>query len=93
MHDLYAQLCAWQLRQQRLRWHLRVHDRRGLPGERRVLEVLTALRGTKTLLVVTHRPALIAPADQILTLEDGGIRTETRHIAPMPPAMLEAISA
>jgi ABC-type bacteriocin/lantibiotic exporter with double-glycine peptidase domain len=47
-----------------------------LERERRVLEVLKNLRGRKTLLVITHRPALLEPADQILHLEDGITRTE-----------------
>lgn len=61
--------------------------------ERRVLDALSKLRGVKTLLVVTHRPALIAPADQILTLEAGGISIEARYITPVSPTMLEGVGA
>ncbi len=42
--------------------------------ERRVVQILTQLKHSKTLLVITHRPALIEPADQVLSLEDGMVR-------------------
>ena len=42
--------------------------------ERRVVQILTQLKHSKTLLVITHRPALIEPADQVLSLEDGVVR-------------------
>ncbi len=41
--------------------------------ERRVVQILTQLKRTKTLFVITHRPALIEPADQVLSLEDGEV--------------------
>jgi ABC-type bacteriocin/lantibiotic exporter with double-glycine peptidase domain len=49
-----------------------------LEREQRVLEVLKALKLRKTILVITHRPALMDSADQILHLEEGAIRTESR---------------
>jgi ABC-type transport system involved in cytochrome bd biosynthesis fused ATPase/permease subunit len=42
--------------------------------ERRVVQILSQLKDRKTLLVITHRPALIEPADQVLGLEAGVVR-------------------
>jgi ABC-type bacteriocin/lantibiotic exporter with double-glycine peptidase domain len=42
--------------------------------ERRVVQILSQLKTRKTLLVITHRPALIEPADVVLGLEDGVVR-------------------
>lgn len=36
--------------------------------EARVIHLLESLKGKRTLLVITHRPALLAPADQVLEL-------------------------
>jgi ABC-type bacteriocin/lantibiotic exporter with double-glycine peptidase domain len=44
-----------------------------LEREQRVVALLSQLKGTKTLLVVTHRPALIEPADRVLKLENGEV--------------------
>lgn len=63
-----------------------------LEREARVLEVLRDLKHHKTLLVITHRPALMEPADQILHLVDGCIRVEQR-LPPPPVAALEVVSA
>lgn len=46
-----------------------------------VLRSLAALRGRRTLLVVTHRPALARQADQVLVLADGRLRLSGRHAA------------
>jgi ABC-type bacteriocin/lantibiotic exporter with double-glycine peptidase domain len=45
--------------------------------EARVVEVLRGLTD-RTVLVVTHRPALLEPADQILVLEEGVVRPRTQ---------------
>lgn len=37
----------------------------------RVLETISALRGTTTILLVTHRPEVVAGADRYLVLKDG----------------------
>ncbi|WP_135230758.1 peptidase domain-containing ABC transporter [Deinococcus fonticola] len=42
--------------------------------EARVVQILEQLKGNRTLLVITHRPALMAPADQVLKLVEGTIR-------------------
>ncbi len=64
-----------------------------LEREQRVLRVLTALKGRKTLLVVTHRPALMEPADQILHLVDGEIRVESRLPVLTALPILEGLRA
>lgn len=43
-------------------------------SEAQVLRSLLGLRGRRTLLVVTHRPALARQADQVLLLEKGRLR-------------------
>jgi ABC-type multidrug transport system fused ATPase/permease subunit len=45
--------------------------------EARVVEVLRGLTD-RTVLVVTHRPALLEPADQVLVLEEGVVRPRTQ---------------
>jgi ABC-type bacteriocin/lantibiotic exporter with double-glycine peptidase domain len=39
--------------------------------EHRVVDLLWRLKGTKTIIVITHRPALVEPADQIVRVEAG----------------------
>ena len=41
--------------------------------EQRVVDVLSTLKGERTLLVITHRPALIKPSDAVLELRSGEI--------------------
>lgn len=41
--------------------------------ERAVVDALAAERGKRTIVVVTHRPALVALADTVIVLEDGRI--------------------
>ncbi|MGO3326346.1 ABC transporter ATP-binding protein [Gordonia sp. (in: high G+C Gram-positive bacteria)] len=41
--------------------------------ERAVVDALADERGTRTIVVVTHRPALVALADRVIVLEDGRI--------------------
>ncbi len=48
-------------------------------SEAQVLRSLLGLRGRRTLLVVTHRPALARQADQVLLLEKGRLRLSGRH--------------
>lgn len=48
-------------------------------SEAQVLRSLLALRGRRTLVVVTHRPALARLADQVLVLEAGRLRLNGRH--------------
>ncbi|MGL4610721.1 MAG: peptidase domain-containing ABC transporter [Trueperaceae bacterium] len=50
--------------------------------ENKVVELLTKLKGHKTLLVITHRPALLAPADETLELRAGELKCQTRHALP-----------
>ncbi len=45
--------------------------------EEQVVQLLAALKGHKTFLVITHRPALLGPADQVLTLSNGQITQST----------------
>jgi ABC-type bacteriocin/lantibiotic exporter with double-glycine peptidase domain len=39
--------------------------------EHRVVDLLWRLKGTRTIIVITHRPALVEPADQIVRVEAG----------------------
>ncbi|HCE8250229.1 TPA: ABC transporter ATP-binding protein PchI, partial [Pseudomonas aeruginosa] len=48
-------------------------------SEAQVLRSLLGLRGRRTLLVVTHRPALARQADQVLLLEEGRLCLSGRH--------------
>jgi ATP-binding cassette subfamily B protein IrtB len=48
-------------------------------AEQAVTRVLEDLRGERTLLVVTHRPATARAADQILVLDGGRITERGRH--------------
>lgn len=48
-------------------------------SEAQVLRSLVALRSRRTLLVVTHRPMLARLADQVLVLNEGGLRASGRH--------------
>jgi ATP-binding cassette subfamily B protein len=50
--------------------------------EQQVLEYLTRLKGKRTLLIITHREALLPPADQVLKLSDGKLRMLSGE--PMP---------
>ncbi len=45
--------------------------------ERVVLEALSALRGRMTVLVIAHRPAMIAIADRVLEVADGRVTEQT----------------
>jgi ABC-type bacteriocin/lantibiotic exporter with double-glycine peptidase domain len=47
--------------------------------EQRVVEYLAKLRGRHTLLVITHREALLPPADQVLRLADGHLRVQAAY--------------
>jgi ABC-type bacteriocin/lantibiotic exporter with double-glycine peptidase domain len=59
--------------------------------ERDVVELLTQRKGRQTILVITHRPALIEPADQILTLEAGVLhRTDAALVTPAPSRLESA---
>ncbi|MDW8426894.1 MAG: ATP-binding cassette domain-containing protein, partial [Meiothermus sp.] len=42
--------------------------------EAHIVELLARLKGPLTLLVITHRPALLKPADQVFYLEEGRLR-------------------
>jgi ABC-type bacteriocin/lantibiotic exporter with double-glycine peptidase domain len=53
--------------------------------ERAVVEYLAGLKGSRTLLVITHRPALAEPANQVFVLEAG----ELRKIEAAGHALLE----
>ncbi|MCA9839952.1 MAG: ATP-binding cassette domain-containing protein, partial [Trueperaceae bacterium] len=44
--------------------------------EKTVLRFLERLKGERTLLIITHRPALIEPADQIIKLHEGKLTFE-----------------
>lgn len=48
-------------------------------SEAQVVRSLATLRGQRTLVVVTHRPALASLADQVLVLEAGRLRLCGRH--------------
>jgi len=45
---------------------------------REILSLLAAERGTRTVVVVTHDPAVVAVADRAIRLRDGRLDTETR---------------
>jgi ATP-binding cassette subfamily C protein len=47
-------------------------------SEARIAQTLQRLKGRLTILVVAHRPALLAIADQVITLENGQVR-QTRQ--------------
>ncbi len=61
-----------------------------LEREQRVVALLSQLKGTKTLLVVTHRPALIEPADRVLKLENGEVVLVQTKVGS--ECMLEAVA-
>jgi ATP-binding cassette subfamily B protein len=50
-------------------------------SESRVIQSLTALRGARTVVSVTHTPALAERADQVLVLERGRLRLRGCHEA------------
>jgi ABC-type bacteriocin/lantibiotic exporter with double-glycine peptidase domain len=50
--------------------------------EHRVVDLLWRLKGTRTIIVITHRPALVEPADQIVRVEAG--RTQRFKREPKP---------
>ncbi|HEX6250797.1 MAG TPA: ABC transporter ATP-binding protein [Gemmatimonadaceae bacterium] len=52
-------------------------------NERRILEVIGALRGSVTVLIISHRDSVLAVADQILLLKDGRITSEQSRSEPM----------
>ncbi len=47
--------------------------------EHRVVDLLWRLKGKRTIIVITHRPALVEPADQILRVEAGKTQLFKRH--------------
>jgi ABC-type bacteriocin/lantibiotic exporter with double-glycine peptidase domain len=47
-----------------------------LEREQQVVALLTRLKGQRTMLIITHRPALIEPADQVLRLSEGVVVIE-----------------
>ena len=46
--------------------------------EQRVVDVLARLKGERTLLVITHRPALIEPSDVVLELRGGEVLVKSK---------------
>ncbi|WP_293911054.1 peptidase domain-containing ABC transporter [Deinococcus sp.] len=58
--------------------------------ETRVVQLLRELRGEKTLLVITHRPALMDPADQIFELVEGRVQPYQPRVPVQPgPVQIE----
>ena len=53
--------------------------------EARVVQILSQLKGSKTLLVITHRPALMVPADVIVELVEGEIRPYQAALSASQP--------
>jgi ABC-type bacteriocin/lantibiotic exporter with double-glycine peptidase domain len=51
--------------------------------EGRMVEYLAKLRGKRTVLVITHREALLPPADQVLRLVDGRVRMLSGEPIPL----------
>jgi ATP-binding cassette subfamily B protein len=51
--------------------------------EQRVVEYLAALRGKRTTLIITHREALLPPADQVLKLVGGKVRILSGEAQPL----------
>ena len=49
--------------------------------EERVVKLLESFKGEHTLLVITHRPALLAPADQVLELSASEVLLELKLLA------------
>ena len=47
--------------------------------EHRVVDLLWRLKGKRTIIVITHRPALVEPADQIVRVEAGRTQLFLRH--------------
>jgi ATP-binding cassette subfamily C protein LapB len=43
-------------------------------GDQRIIELLRDIRGETTIVLVTHRPSLIALADRVFVLESGRLR-------------------
>lgn len=52
--------------------------------EAKVVNILTRLKGHRTILVITHRPALIGPADHVLEIEDGRMNQSSSTLATLP---------
>lgn len=55
--------------------------------EQRVVEYLARLKGKRTLLIITHREALLPPADQVLRLVDGKVRNLSGDPLPLQLAV------
>ena len=45
-------------------------------GDERLIRTLGALRGTRTVMIVTHRPSLMRFADRVISLDDGRMSDE-----------------
>ena len=48
--------------------------------ERGIVQLLAKLKGQRTLLIITHRPALLEIADQVFVLEGGSIQPYKREV-------------
>lgn len=48
--------------------------------ERGIVQLLAKLKGQRTLLIITHRPALLELADQVFVLEGGSIQPYRREV-------------
>jgi ABC-type bacteriocin/lantibiotic exporter with double-glycine peptidase domain len=48
--------------------------------EHRVVDLLWRLKGTRTIIVITHRPALVEPADQIVRVDAGTTQRFKREV-------------
>lgn len=53
-----------------------------LNREQQVVNLLRRLKGQKTVLVITHRPALMVPADAVVELVEGQIRPVPQRLPP-----------
>jgi ABC-type bacteriocin/lantibiotic exporter with double-glycine peptidase domain len=60
-------------------------------AERAILSHLHATRKDKTIIIVTHRPNVLAYADRVITLKDGALWQDLRTSDPAAQAVFETI--
>ncbi|MFT5434652.1 MAG: ABC-type bacteriocin/lantibiotic exporter with double-glycine peptidase domain [Myxococcota bacterium] len=60
-------------------------------SEKGILEHLRSIRGDKTVIIITHRPNVLAYADRVIVLEDGAIRRDLRTSDPEAQTIFETI--
>jgi len=60
-------------------------------SERGILEHLQAARDDKTIIIITHRPNVLAYADRVISLKDGAVSQDLRTSDPEAQTIFETI--